>query len=223
LYCDPHLVVVNKPVGLASVDHEREATSLQAEIRAWLSAKEKRPVPPLKVVHRLDKVTSGVMLFARTLGVQRDLKDQFRAHTTGRHYMAVAHGTVVDATLNFRLVRDRGDGIRGVTSDPTLGHHSVTQITVKERLARCSVIECRLETGRTHQIRIHLAHSGHPLVGDPLYTRGFEGPLILCSRTLLHAASLSFSHPVFRTRQRYEVALPEDFDTFIGGERARGR
>jgi 23S rRNA pseudouridine1911/1915/1917 synthase len=83
LHCDRHVVVVRKPVGISSVDHEDEPTSLQEQVRGWLSEQEGRPCRPLEVVHRLDKVTSGVMVFARNAASQAELKDQFRAHTTG--------------------------------------------------------------------------------------------------------------------------------------------
>lgn len=221
LYFDPHVVVANKPPGIASVDHEAEPTSLQTELRASLETLERKKVPPLKVVHRLDKVTSGVMVFARSQAAQADLKDQFRAHTTGRVYLAVAHGAVRSATLSFRLVRDRGDGVRGVTQNPNLGYTSVTHVRAKELLARCTLVECKLETGRTHQIRIHLAEIGHPLVGEPLYIRDYQGPLIESERTLLHAAQLSFTHPVFRNVRRYEVPLPAEFEAFLQRERSR--
>ncbi len=219
LFCDPHVIVVKKPVGISSVEHEDEPTSLQQQIHEWLCQKERRPCPPLRVVHRLDKVTSGVMMFARTQAAQLELKEQFRAHTTGRHYIAVAHGTVQDATLSYRLVRNRGDGIRGVTRDPNLGSHSITHVAVQEQLRRCCVVQCRLETGRTHQIRIHLAEIGHPVVGDTLYGRDHAGPALDCPRTLLHAASLSFSHPTQRQRLKFEDPLPEDFQAFIQRER----
>lgn len=221
LYVDPHIVVANKPEGIASVDHEAEPTSLQTQLRASLESIERKKVPPLKVVHRLDKVTSGVMLFARTQAAQSDLKEQFRAHTTGRVYLAMAHGTVHSSTLSFRLVRDRGDGVRGVTTNPNLGYTSVTHVRAKEQLARCTLVECKLETGRTHQIRIHLAEIGHPLVGEPLYIRDYDEPLIPSERTLLHAAQLSFTHPVFRNTRRYEVPLPAPFEAFLQRERAR--
>jgi 23S rRNA pseudouridine1911/1915/1917 synthase len=222
VFCDRDVVVVRKPVGISSVDHEDEPTSLASELREWLSRHEKRSCPPLKVVHRLDKVTSGVMVFARTQPAQLELKEQFRAHTTGRHYVAVAHGLVHDATLSYRLVRNRGDGLRGVTNDPNLGRHSVTHVVASEVLARCTVVQCRLETGRTHQIRIHLAQTGHPVVGDELYGRDHAGPAIETPRTLLHAASLSFTHPRDRRRLEFEDALPEDFEGVIRRERAAG-
>lgn len=222
LYVDPHVVVVRKPAGISSVEHEDEPTSLQAQIREWLSGRERRACPPLKVVHRLDKVTSGVMLFARSQPAQLALKDQFRAHTTGRYYIAVAHGEVHEATLSFRLVRDRGDGLRGVTTDPNRGRHSITHVSVVERLARCTVLRCQLETGRTHQIRIHLAQVGHPVLGDPLYGRELPG-LIAAPRTMLHAAYLSFVHPAQRRRLAFEQPPPAEFAAFIAAEREQGR
>jgi len=220
VFKDPQVIVVRKPPGISSVDHEDEPTSLASELRDWLSREEKRRCPPLEVVHRLDKVTSGVMVFARTRAAQADLKDQFRAHTTGRHYIAVAHGRVHDGTLSFRLVRNRGDGLRGITSDPNLGTHSVTHVVATEPLARCTVVQCRLETGRTHQIRIHLAQIGHPVVGDALYGRDVAGPAIESPRTLLHAAYLSFTHPRDRRRLEFDDPLPEDFQSVIRRERA---
>jgi 23S rRNA pseudouridine1911/1915/1917 synthase len=220
MFKDPSVVVVRKPVGMSSIDHEDEPTSLASELRSWLSQEEKRSSPPLKVVHRLDKVTSGVMVFARTQAAQLHLKEQFRAHTTGRHYIAVAHGRVNDGTLSFRLVRNRGDGLRGVTRDPNLGRHSVTHVLATEALARCTVVQCRLETGRTHQIRIHLAEIGHPVVGDPLYGRDHRGPVIESPRTLLHAAFLSFTHPRDRRRLDFSADLPDDFQAVIRRERA---
>jgi 23S rRNA pseudouridine1911/1915/1917 synthase len=223
LYVDQHVVVANKPTGIASVDHEAEPTSLQSELRTSLELQERKKLPPLKVVHRIDKVTSGVMVFARTQAAQADLKDQFRAHTTGRVYLAVAHGEVNSGTLSFRLVRDRGDGIRGVTHNPNLGYTSVTHVRVREHLPNCTLVECKLETGRTHQIRIHLAETGHPLVGEPLYIRDYPRPLIPCERTLLHAAQLSFVHPTFRNTRRYEVPLPAEFEAFLQRQRPISR
>lgn len=215
LHVDPHVVVVRKPAGISSVEHEAEPTSMQQKVHEWLCLKERRRVPPIRVVHRLDKVTSGVMMFARTPAAQQDLKDQFRVHSTGRYYIAIAHGEVHDATLHFRLVRNRGDGIRGVTFEPNVGTHSVTHVKLEEQRGPCSVIRCQLETGRTHQIRIHLAEIGHPIVGDPLYLKRFRGRALECPRTLLHAAFLSFRHPTHRTQMRFEQELPKEFEQFL--------
>jgi 23S rRNA pseudouridine1911/1915/1917 synthase len=161
------------------------------------------------------------MLFARSRTVQSHLKDQFRVHSTGRFYLALAHGRVHPGTLSFRLVRDRGDGIRGVTKTPHQGTHSVTHVTVREHFDRCTLIQCKLETGRTHQIRIHLSEVGHPLVGEPLYTKDFRGALIDSPRTLLHAAFLSFEHPITRQRRSFEVPLPSAFEDVLRRERSR--
>ena len=223
LYCDAHVLVVDKPAGISSVDHEREPTSLQSQLRSWLTQHEKRTQPPLKVVHRLDKVTSGVMVFARTATAQAALKQQFKAHTTGRFYLAIAHGAVREGVLKFRLVRDRGDGLRGITRDPGRGSYSETCVRVRERFARCTFVECQLATGRTHQIRIHLSQVGNPLVGEPVYSRGYNGVILPAPRTLLHAAFLSFNHPVFRKRLEYESPLPSEFEQFLVEERRRSR
>ena len=136
------------------------------------------------------------------------------------HEFSPIPGVVEDATLVYRLIRNRGDGLRGVTDDPNRGKHSVTHVTQRERLGRCTVVQCRLETGRTHQIRIHLAQIGHPVVGDPVYGRDHQGPPIECPRTLLHASYLSLSHPVLRQRLSFEDPLPEDFEGWLRRERA---
>jgi 23S rRNA pseudouridine1911/1915/1917 synthase len=200
LHCDAHVIVVRKPVGISSVEHEDEPTSLQALLRDWLARHERRSCPLPRVVHRLDKVTSGVMIFARNAAAQQHLKEQFRAHTTGRYYIAVAHGAVQAATLSFRLVRDRGDGLRGVTEDPNRGRHSVTHFSVEEQLARCTVLRCQLETGRTHQIRIHLAHIGHPM-RVPRWTRRerFCMPLSSASCTRRSAGGSASKSPCQQT------------------------
>ncbi len=222
LFVDRHVVVVSKPAGISSVRHESEPTSMQERVSAALSAAEGRRVGPLRVVHRLDKVTSGVMVFARTVGAQTELKDQFRRHTTGRYYLAVAHGEVHDGTLHFRLIRNRGDGLRGVTFEAGRGTPSVTHVRALQPLRGCTLVRCQLDTGRTHQIRIHLAQIGHPLVGDPLYTKGYAGALLDCSRTLLHAALLSFRHPVHRTLHRFEEPPPPAFEAFVKSHQPAG-
>jgi 23S rRNA pseudouridine1911/1915/1917 synthase len=205
-YVDREIVVVRKVAGIASVAHEDEADSTQQQVHRLLEKSENRKLPPLGVVHRLDKVTSGIMMFARTAAAKRDLKDQFRNKTTGRLYLAVANGQIQSQRIAFRLARDRGDGLRGVTDDPDLGRFSVTHV---------SVVQCRLETGRTHQIRIHLAELGNPIVGEPIYTKGLNGEFLRWNRTLLHAELLSFDHPRHRGRMEFQMPPPPDFTAFL--------
>lgn len=220
LHHDRDLVVVNKPEGLSSMTHEGEGNSVDRMLEQWIAATSRRRVQ-VHVVHRLDKVTSGVLVFALNRSALLDLKEQFRAHSVGRHYFALAHGSLQSRRLSFRIVRDRGDGLRGVTREPLRGVHSVTDVELVEQLARCALVRCRLETGRTHQIRIHLAHIGHPLVGETLYTKGLPGPFLAAPRTMLHAAHLSFVHPRTRAKLRFESVLPEAFQSFLETERRR--
>jgi 23S rRNA pseudouridine1911/1915/1917 synthase len=218
-YHDRDVVVVSKPEGLSSMTHEGESQSVDRLVSDWLERKLARRRAPVHVVHRLDKVTSGVMVFALNRAALLALKEQFRAHTVGRVYHAIAHGRVQSQRIEFRIVRDRGDGLRGVTREPRAGVHSVTNVEVQEHLSRCTLLSCRLETGRTHQIRIHLAQVGHPLVGEPLYVKGFAGPRLDAPRVMLHAGKLSFEHPRTRARLQFEEKLPEAFELFLAKER----
>jgi 23S rRNA pseudouridine1911/1915/1917 synthase len=174
---------------------------------------------PVRPVHRLDRETSGLMVFARTVPAERHLGLQFRAHSTYRRYLAVVEGAVAEQTISLRLIRDRGDGRRGVTDDPTAGKSAVTHIRPVEQLAGYTVVECRLETGRTHQIRIHLAEIGHPLCGEKVYRqRLFKDPLPDRSgapRLALHAAELGFEHPFTGEQMKFEMPPPADLQKFI--------
>jgi 23S rRNA pseudouridine1911/1915/1917 synthase len=139
------------------------------------------------------------------------LKNQFRAHSVRRRYRAIVHGSVRDRTISSRLVQDRGDGRRGSTDNPTLGRESITHVFFREALLGATLIECRLETGRTHQIRIHLSEVGHPLVGERVYAKDNPQPSIAAPRLMLHAMQLGFRHPVTNLELDFEQALPSDF------------
>jgi 23S rRNA pseudouridine1911/1915/1917 synthase len=132
-----------------------------------------------------------------------------------RMYICVAHGIVAPQTIVSNLIADRGDGIRGSTSDPNRGKRAVTHVTVRQALRGATLCEVRLETGKTHQIRIHLAEAGHPLVGEPVYIRDYRGGLLTSGRLMLHAATLGFEHPVTGERVSLSAALPPDFTAVV--------
>jgi len=213
-FADPHIVVVRKSPHVSCIPFSRgERGTLQEQVRSWLNRgvrSKGQNGGDLGVVHRIDKETSGLIVFTRTLAAKRGLDDQMRAHTVERRYLAIAHGPVRSRRIESRLVSDRGDGVRGSTTDPARGRRAVTHVHVEERLPGATLVACRLETGRTHQIRIHLAEGGNPLVGERVYVRDWSGPLIDAPRLMLHAAVLGFEHPIRRAWMRFEDPLPKD-------------
>lgn len=243
-YSDPHVVVVEKPAGMTTMRHSEELDwperrkdrqpTLDEVLPRILSKRQQRSAgaptrgkpPRVRAVHRLDRDTSGLLVFARTAEAERILVHQFRHHTIHRRYIAVVHGIPETQTITSRLVRDRGDGRRGSTKNPTLGQHSITHIRLLETIAdgTYSIIECRLETGRTHQIRIHLSELGHFVCGDKLYSQPlYRHPLPDKSgapRLALHAAELGFQHPATGETVTFKMPLPSDLQDWI--DRLRG-
>jgi 23S rRNA pseudouridine1911/1915/1917 synthase len=218
-YADAQVVVVRKPPGLSTIPYDgTEIDTLDARVRAWLERKRLTPRgqrPTLGIVHRLDKETSGLVVFTRTWLAKQALSSQFRHHTVHRRYLAIAHGDVPERTLRSFFVENRGDGLRGSKrapgrKPPTDGREAITHVTRIEPLAGATLVACRLETGRTHQIRIHLSESGNPLVGERVYVRGYLGPLLEAPRLMLHAAELGFVHPATEREMRWELPTPED-------------
>lgn len=187
----------------------------------------KGPLPRLRAVHRIDRETSGLMVFARTVDAERLLGTQFREHSLHRLYLAVALGNVTPQTFESSLIPDRGDGRRGSTKNPKLGKRAVTHVKPVERLDGYTVVECRLETGRTHQIRIHLSEAGHPLCGDKVYRGRFPGKPIPddsgAPRLALHATELGFEHPITGELLRFVMPLPPDLSIFLTRLRAKQR
>ncbi len=215
---DAQLVVVNKPAGLMSVPYadDDDDTAMHRLWALWRQQGKGQGSKPLYVVHRLDKETSGLLVFARTKGAERALGTQFRAHDVDRTYRLAAHGVVRPVRLVSHLLRDRGDGIRGTALAPgrDQGRLAVTNVRVLEPLRGATLCEARLETGRTHQIRIQLAEAGHPLVGEMVYTRDYlrrGGRLLPATRLLLHAETLGIVHPVTNERLHFRQAPPPDF------------
>jgi len=225
VFYDRDLVVVDKPAGMLSVADESGNKETIADYARTLLRRVGAPGVDSKlgVVHRLDKDTSGVMVFARTATAKRALAAQFRAHTVDRVYHAIAHGAVIATRVETYLLPDRGDGIRGSHGHfrrpngdaPNEAKLSITHVRPIATLAGATLVECRLETGRQHQIRIHLSELGHPLVGEHVYIRDYAGPKIDAMRPMLHARTLGFAHPRTAERVSFEREPPDDFQAMI--------
>lgn len=226
VYEDAHVVVVDKPAGVSSVPYEPRETGTAMDLlrEAWRRKYPDATRVPLHVVHRIDKATSGLLAFAKTKRAEIGLAAQLRRHTMDRTYLCVAHGAVRAGRIESRLVRDRGDGLRGSTRHPGQGKRAVTHVEVLETLAGACLCRVRLETGKTHQIRIHLAERGHPLVGETVYVRDYlarGGQLVPSPRLLLHAATLGFTHPLIGARIALEAPVPEGFARVLDRLRLR--
>lgn len=249
LFEDEHLIVVNKPVGM--VVHPAPGTPSGTLVNALLAhcgdtlsgvGGMKRP----GIVHRIDKDTSGVLVVAKDDAAHHGLALQFEKHTAERAYKAVVFGVPDAADPRLR-------GLRGISFEPgnvlkittqlarhrtdrqkqavffDTGRHAVTRARVVERFgqpAAAALMECRLETGRTHQIRVHMAHAGHGLIGDATYggkrkiAKGALSPAALEAvqafpRQALHAETLGFVHPVTEERLSFTAALPEDMESLL--------
>jgi 23S rRNA pseudouridine1911/1915/1917 synthase len=224
VYVDADVVVVNKPAGLLSVpftDGDRD--TLIDQTRAALKRASKGFDPELGIVHRIDIDTTGLLVFTRNLQAKRALAQQFRAHTVHRRYRALAHGDVRAATFESVLLRNRGDGLRGSYGHfrrpkgppPDDAQRAITHVRPLEHFAAASLVECELETGRQHQIRIHLSEAGHPLLGERVYIRDYEGARIPADRPMLHAAELGFAHPRDGRDVSFQLDPPQDFENLL--------
>jgi 23S rRNA pseudouridine1911/1915/1917 synthase len=216
VYDDAHVVVIDKPTDVNSVPYEDEKTGTAMDLirGAWRRMGKPATSVPLHVVHRIDRATSGLLMFAKTKQAEIGLAAQLRAHSLERTYRCVAHGTVTSRRIESFLVPDRGDGLRGSTTRLEQGKRAVTHVTADQALRNATLCSVRLETGKTHQIRIHLAEAGHPLVGEAVYIRNFEeggGKVLTSARLMLHAATLGFEHPITGARVSLTSELPPDF------------
>jgi 23S rRNA pseudouridine1911/1915/1917 synthase len=235
-FLDEHVVVVEKPAGVNTVRHplelewsekRRSLDPTLEDLAQWAIGRQlKRPprqLPRLRIVHRLDKETSGLVGFARSQLGESQLGQQFRRHTVVRRYLAVVPGYFKPQTFRSYLVPDRGDGRRGSTSLPNVGKEAITHVAVEERLPGYTLLSCRLETGRTHQIRIHLAEAGHPVCGDKVYVKKADGTvfddLSKAPRLALHATELGFEHPATGEHLHWTMPLPGDLAKFVEGLR----
>ncbi len=249
VYLDPHVVVVDKPAGISTVPFDPdgmgasiakrsapgEDVTLDERVRAVLARREKahggrgQAPPSLGIVHRLDKETSGLVVFTRTWQAKKALLAEFRSHTVHRRYLAIVHGDAEAGTIRTHFVEDRGDGLRGSIehrggrkkpigterSQIAVTHFDVIEKFASPAFGPCTLIACRLETGRTHQIRIHLSESGHPVVGERVYIRGYRGTVVPAPRLMLHAAELGFVHPATNEALRWESPIADDMQAVL--------
>jgi 23S rRNA pseudouridine1911/1915/1917 synthase len=197
---DDDVIVVEKPAGLLTIATERErARTVYAQLTA--RARTQRPPGRIFVVHRLDRLASGLLVFARSAAAKRVLQAQFAAHTVERTYLAVVEGRVPrpEGTVTSRLLDDAPGRVRE-TRDPGRGRLAVTRWRVRRTGAHHTLLAVRLETGRRNQIRAHLAGLGHPIAGDADYGSRTD-PF---GRLALHAHVLGFDHPRTGARLRFE-------------------
>lgn len=215
---DASLLVVNKPVGL--VVHpgsgNPHGTLLNALLHRVPQAAE---LPRAGIVHRLDKDTSGLLVVAKTLQAHTDLVRQLQARSVKREYLALVYGEIDrDGTVNAPLARDPFNRTKRTVHHA--GKEAVTHYEVAERFPGVTLVRCKLETGRTHQIRVHMQHIGHPLVGEQVYGAGRRSHhRITFPRQALHAERLGLLHPVTRAYMQWECALPSDFAALLGALR----
>jgi 23S rRNA pseudouridine1911/1915/1917 synthase len=229
VYLDDDVVVVDKPPGVLTVPYEGERDTLVDRARRALDRKPGVRRGELGVVQRLDKDTSGLLVFTRTLEAKRALQHDLRQHAIERRYLAIVHGVLTKPrVIETWLVPDRGDGLKGSHGHfrrarggpPEGAQRALTRVRPLEVLAGATLVECELDTGRQHQIRIHLSEAGHPVCGETVYMRDHRGPRIAAPRQMLHAAELAFAHPRTGREMRFEREPPADFAAVLDRLRA---
>jgi 23S rRNA pseudouridine1911/1915/1917 synthase len=219
LYQDEDVLVVNKPAGL--VVHPGAGNPRGTLVNALLNFDARlAELARAGIVHRLDKDTSGLMVVARTLRAHTSLVEQLSGREVHRQYLAVVQGTMVaGSTVNAPIGRHPTDRVRMAVVKEG-GRDAVTHYRVREKFRAHTLVECRLETGRTHQIRVHMAHVRHPIVGDPLYGGSYRQPKAATEalaarlqgfrRQALHAEKLTFRHPATGEPVTTDAPMPED-------------
>jgi 23S rRNA pseudouridine1911/1915/1917 synthase len=223
LYEDAHVFVIDKPAGL--VVHPGAGNPAGTLVNALLHRDpDLDKLPRAGIVHRLDKDTSGVMVVARTLPAHTALVAQLSARQVHRQYLAVVVGALVSGgTVDAAIDRHPRDRLRMAVRED--GKEAVTHYRLRERFRNHTALECRLETGRTHQIRVHMQHRKHPIVGDPLYGGSFKLPkgasdafiaaLRGFKRQALHAEVLEFAHPLTGEPVRCSAPVPDDMQQLL--------
>lgn len=217
LYEDRNMIVINKPAGL--VVHPAVGNETGTLVNALLHhckdlagiGGEKRP----GIVHRLDKDTSGAMVVAKNEKAMNELARQFKERETAKEYLTIVWGVpygkrgTVETTIGRNPLHRKK-----MAANVRNGREAVSHYEVLEALGEAALVQVKIETGRTHQIRVHMAHIKNPVIGDTVYGRG-RASTIKADRQMLHAAKLSLNHPVSGKRMTFEAPLPEDMETLL--------
>lgn len=215
LYEDSDVIVVNKPQGMVVHPANGNLTGTLVNALLW-HCKDLSGINGVArpgIVHRIDKDTSGVLVVAKNDNAHNKLAEQFKEHSITRIYFALCEGLLKkdEGTVDAPLARHPVDRLK-IAIVPG-GRRAVTHYKVMERFNSHTLVECRLETGRTHQIRVHMSHIGHPLVGDPVY--GYKKQRFKVEGQLLHAARLGFVHPSTGKYVEFETKLPDYFQKVV--------
>lgn len=241
IYEDKSLLVVNKPAGLVVHPGHGNYSGTLVNALAWHFRDDPDYDvcdPRLGLVHRIDKDTSGLLVVAKTPEAKTLLGRQFFNKTTRREYVALVWGDFIEdsGTITGNIGRDPRDRLRmAVLSDPEAGKHAVTHFEVLERFGYVTMVRCVLETGRTHQIRVHMMHTGHPLFNDAryggdkvlkgntsaTYRRFIDNCFAACPRQALHARTLGFTHPDTGEDMFFEASVPDDMRSLFAKWRSR--
>ena len=225
IYEDDALLVIDKPVGL--VVHPGSGNWEGTLLNALLHhAPQLEGVPRAGIVHRLDKDTSGLLVVAKTLTAQTALVRQLEARSVGREYLALVHGELLRAgKVDAPIGRHPTQRVKMAVVEN--GKPAVTHYQIEEKFPSCTLLRCRLETGRTHQIRVHLAHLKYPLVGDSVYLKGPQKCVLALREILtrfprqaLHATRLALEHPVTGEVMEWQVPIPQDMQQLLQQIRA---
>jgi 23S rRNA pseudouridine1911/1915/1917 synthase len=223
IYSDDAVVVVNKPAGLTTSRSKEDREEfgpgqrfLPKTLEEYLPAVLGTPNKKVFAVHRLDRDTTGLLVFARNSEASRSLQQQFRGRSVERRYVAITRGVPKPGKIETLLIPERGDGRRGSgNADHTDAKRAVTHVSIRESANNFALVECKLDTGRTHQIRIHLGEAGVPLCGERLYDRPLKGAPLhdgsSADRPMLHAYRLGFQHPETDEFVGWELDPPADF------------
>jgi tRNA pseudouridine32 synthase/23S rRNA pseudouridine746 synthase/23S rRNA pseudouridine1911/1915/1917 synthase len=210
LYEDSDILVVVKPFGLLTMGTDRKSRTLYAILTDYVRKGYSKSKKRIFIVHRLDRDTSGILIFAKSMEAKLQLQGQWEE--TEKRYSVVVHGRFEkkEGTITTYLAENKAHLVYS-TSDASKGKLSHTVYRVLKATKEFSLLEVNLLTGRKHQIRVHLAELGHPVVGDEKYGKGKE----TYKRLALHAKSISFFHPTSRKRLTFETRFPEDFNKLV--------